>query len=158
MKTSEKGQGFIKTWEVLELEAYQDQAGVWTIGYGTTRYPEGNKVKAGDKISPQGAEELFQHDLQSFEGFINRQNLRLSQQQFDALVAFVYNVGASSFLSSTLLKVLRRNPDDLEAVRAQFVRWVYITDNGKKKISNGLVNRRAHEFKIYKSADYERKY
>jgi len=157
MTTSEKGRKFIKEFEVLELTSYQDQGGVWTIGYGTIRYPNVRQVKQGETITEKEAEFYFVADLRNFERVINEKGLNLSQNQFDAVAAFVYNVGANAFSKSTLLKVLRADPDNNQAVEAQFKRWIFVRKNGKATVSKGLKNRRHHEIKIYKYSDYESK-
>ena len=97
MRTSENGVELIKRFEGLELEAYQDIAGIWTIGYGHT----GSDVQPGMKISERDAEELLRRDLkpreQAVEGAVK---VPLNQNEFDALVSFVYNVGAAAFRGS----------------------------------------------------------
>lgn len=156
MKTSEKGRAFIKNYEALRLKAYQDQGGVWTIGYGTTVYKGGEKVKAGDIFyTEEQAESFFDFDLEKFEKAVHArtQDLNLSQNQFDALVCFAYNVGIPAFSRSTLLKKVRACKDCFDSLHREFIRWQFV--KGKKSI--GLLRRRNSEFKIYKDSDYERK-
>ena len=139
MKTSNKGIDLIKRHEGLELKAYLDAAGVWTIGYGHT-----GGVKSGDVISDRQAEELLQADLATAERAVSVQRLRLNQNQFDALVSFVYNVGAGNFNRSTLLRYARVNVNDTR-IRQEFSRWIY----AGKKILPGLVKRRREEAALY---------
>ena len=139
MRTSRKGIEFIKAHEGLRLDAYLCPAGVPTIGYGHTY-----NVKMGDRITEEQAEMLLIGDLIVAETEVNRYGFDLTQNQFDALVSFVYNVGAGNFRSSTLLKRLKDNPNDPD-IANQFKRWVY----GNGKVLPGLVRRRNEEAKLY---------
>jgi len=104
MKISKEGIALIKKFEGIELEAYQDSVGVWTIGYGHTK-----GVKEGDNISLKKAEQMLEEELVEYEGYINNMvELGLEQNQFDALVAWVYNLGPTNLRQSTLLKVLNQ--------------------------------------------------
>ena len=139
MRTSRKGIEFIKAHEGLRLDAYLCPAGVPTIGYGHTY-----NVKMGDRITAEQAERLLIGDLIVAETEVNRYGFDLTQNQFDALVSFVYNIGAGNFRSSTLLKRLKANPNDPD-IANQFKRWVY----GGGKVLPGLVRRRNEESKLY---------
>ena len=88
----------LKSFEGCRLQAYQDAAKVWTIGYGHTK-----GVRRGDNITQEKAEEYLREDVEEVEGQILALNLNLTQPQFDALVSFVYNVGIGAFKKSTLL-------------------------------------------------------
>lgn len=135
MKASEILIEKIKEFEGLRLNAYQDSAGVWTIGYGHTR-----GVKKGQKITEAEADSLLRGDLVTAEKYVNDLKLNLTQGQFDALVDFVFNLGAGNLAGSTLLtKIKVKAPT--EDIQAQFRRWVYA--NGKKLA--GLVKRREWE-------------
>jgi lysozyme len=130
----------IKNAEGLRLTAYLDGGGVWTIGYGHT----GADVRAGLTIPLSEAERLLTRDLRTAEGHINDAvEVKLTQDQFDALVSFVYNVGGGAFRSSTLLKLL--NAGDYEGAANQLLRWD--KDNGKRV--QGLANRRQEERKLF---------
>ena len=139
MRTSRKGIEFIKAHEGLRLDAYLCPAGVPTIGYGHTY-----NVKIGDRITAGQSERFLIGDLIVAETEINRYGFDLTQNQFDALVSFVYNIGAGNFRSSTLLKRLKANPNDPD-IANQFKRWVY----GGGKVLPGLVRRRNDEAKLY---------
>lgn len=140
-KISENGINLIKSFEGLRLSAYKCPAGVWTIGYGHT----GN-VKPFDVVTEKQAEDILKNDLIKFEKVINDfVSVELNQNQFDALVSFVFNVGANAFKKSTMLKFLNANHFPLAA--GQFDRWVYI--KGEK--SNGLINRRKKEKELFLS-------
>lgn len=142
MNTSQKAINAIKRFEGLSLSAYLCPAGVWTIGYGHTR-----GVKRGQVIDRPTADKLLVEDLISVERDVLRQTngVPLTQGQFDALVSFVFNLGASALATSTLLRYIRQRrsaPD----IAAQFGRWVYGRDKAGKPIKlNGLINRRAWE-------------
>ena len=99
MKTSRNGLELIKRHEGCRLTSYKCLAGIWTIGYGHT----GRDVVPGMTITSLQAEELLMKDVRWAEDAINQENLPLNQNQFDALVSFVYNIGAVNFRSSTLL-------------------------------------------------------
>ena len=140
MRTSDNGVELIKRHEGLVLQAYLCPAGVWTIGYGHTR-----GVKSTDRITPQQAEQFLREDLRSAETTILRPVRRpLRQNQFDALVSFVFNVGAGNFQSSTLLRKVNENPNNPD-IRGEFGRWIY----AKRVVLPGLVKRRRDEADLY---------
>lgn len=126
----------IKEFEGFRSEAYKCPAGVWTIGYGHTA-----GVKRGDKISEAEADRLLRKDLIHYEAFVESLNISQKQCKFDALVDFCYNLGCTALEGSTLLKKIRACRPDSE-VRAQFMRWVYVTVKGGKKKLPGLEIRR----------------
>lgn len=150
---SQKGIDLIKLWEKLELEAYQDTGAVWTIGYGITA-----GVKEGMKITKEQAEKLLIDYIttQTIElnKILEEVNL-LSQNQFDAISSFAYNIGVPQFSKSTFLKFLKES--NWEKAANQLVRrdskgiyhgWIY--DNGKK--IQGLIIRRKAEKELFLSA------
>ena len=143
MNTSPKGIALIKEFEGLRLKAYQCPGGVWTIGYGHTA-----GVKPGMLISKAQAEEYLKADLISFERYLNGLGLALNQNQFDALVSFIYNVGTGNFSNSTLLRKVRANPQE-NSIMDEFLRWVY----SKGRVLPGLQRRRLAEMKLYFSND-----
>ena len=132
MKTSQKGIDLIKQFEGCRLSAYKCPAGVWTIGYGHTY-----GVKAGQKISQKQAEEFLKDDLKSFEAAVNNYvKVPLTQNQFDALVSFSFNVGSEALRTSTLLRLL--NQGKYEEAAEQFDRWV---SRGFMQISSSTPSR-----------------
>lgn len=139
MKIATTGVKLIQDFEGLELKAYKCPAGVWTIGYGHTK-----GVKQGDVITPAQATAYLQADLTDAEKAVNSQNLRINQNQYDALVSFTFNVGTGNFLKSTLLKKVKINPDDT-SIRSEFAKWKY----GSGKVLPGLVRRREAEANLY---------
>lgn len=140
MRASDRVREFIKKHEALRLKAYKCPAGVWTIGYGHTK-----GVSPSDVITLQQAEKFFNEDVKSSEISVLRLVRKpLTQNQFDALVSFVFNIGAGKFQDSTLLRIINTNPNDQDIDR-QFKRWVY----SKGVILPGLKTRREEESKIY---------
>lgn len=135
MYVSERGLNLIKLFEGLRLRAYQCSAGVWTIGYGHTAC-----VRPDNIICQEQAEIFLRQDVTLSENAIRRLvSEPLSQNQFDALVSFVFNLGTGNFATSTLLK--RLNEGDYNGAAEEFPRWVYA---GGKKLS-GLIKRREAE-------------
>jgi lysozyme len=144
MNISQTCLDLIKKWEGFRSEAYLDPVGIPTIGYGTIRYPNGQKIQMGDIISEPEAEDLVKLECDELAEVINKAVTKtLNQNQFDALVSFCYNVGAGAFEESTLLKKL--NAGDFTAAAEQFLVWNKGTVNGVKKIIDGLTNRRKDE-------------
>ncbi len=146
MKISQTGVDLIKSFEGLRLEPYQDIAGIFTIGYGTTRYPSGEKVKKHDRsITEQEAESYLRNDISYFEKQVDAMTRDdITQNQFDSLVSFAYNLGYNALKGSTLLKKVNVNPND-PSIKQEFMRWVYA--NGRK--SKGILNRRINESDLY---------
>ena len=144
---SERGFDLIKKFEGLKLKAYKDSAGIWTIGYGTIRYPNGKPVRQGDTCTQAQANEYMKHDCRWVEATLDKhiKNARLNQNQFDALASFVYNVGENAFAKSTMLSLINKN--NLTSAASQFDRWV---NAGGRRIQ-GLVNRRNSEKALFLS-------
>ena len=139
MKTGSKGIDLIKHFEGCELEAYKCPAGVWTIGYGHIK-----GVKEGMTITEQQAEEMLKSELNEYEGYINNLvTTELNQNQFDAMVSWVYNLGGGNLKASTLLKVL--NAGDYAGVPAQMMRW----NKAGGKVLEGLTRRRQAEADLF---------
>jgi lysozyme len=135
----------IKKYEGLKLEAYICPANVPTIGFGSTFYPDGRRVKLGDKITLKEAESILLHDIKRFEKeVLNAVKIEITNNQLSALISFVYNVGASAFRKSTLLKKVNANPTDI-TIHNEFMRWT----RAGGKVLPGLVKRRAEESKLY---------
>ncbi len=144
MHVSPSGVDLICNFEGLELEAYDDGVGVWTIGFGTTKYPNGIRVKKGDTCTLDQARVYMQHDLKVFERAVREAVLvPLNQNQFDALVSLAYNIGANAFKKSTLVK--RLNEGHYQSAANQFDVWV----NAGGKRMEGLVKRRAREKALF---------
>ena len=146
MTVSPFGVDLICGFEGKRLTAYDDGVGVWTIGFGTTVYPNGIKVKKGDTCTEAQAKTYMAHDLKKFEATVNKAvTVQLNQNQFDALVSLAYNIGTNAFSKSTLVKKL--NANDIRGAADQFDVWV----NAGGKHMQGLVNRRAKEKALFLS-------
>jgi len=142
--TSNAGLNLIKGFEGKRLYAYDDGVGVWTIGFGTIKHPNGVRVKKGDVCTEKQAEEYLRNDLVKFEAAINKLvKVPLSQNQFDALASFTYNLGESNLSSSTLLKKL--NKGDYQGAADQFLAW----KKAGGKVLPGLVRRREAERALF---------
>ena len=141
MKTSKNGINLIKNFEGCRLEAYKCTAGVWTIGYGHTA-----GVKQGQKITKFQADALLIIDLEKFEKAVTKLVKKpITQNEFDALVSFSFNVGIGNFEKSTLLRLI--NMGQFELASKQFERWIYA---GGKPL-NGLKKRRLAEKTLFLS-------
>ena len=146
MKISEEGLELIKKFEGCELEAYRCSANVLTIGYGHTKGVEEDQV-----ITQEEADEMLASELDEYEGYINEMvECDLDQHQFDALVAWVYNLGPTALRNSTLLKKLNwfslgSDEKDFEDVPNQIKRW----NKAGGKVLTGLVRRREAEARLF---------
>jgi len=139
MNTSQNGIDLIKHFEGCELEAYKCPAGVWTIGYGHIK-----GVQEGDVITEQQAHDMLVEELDEYENYINTLvTVPLNQNQYDALVSWVYNLGSSNLNSSTLLKVL--NTGNYAEVPEQILRW----NKAGGKVLEGLTRRRQEEANLF---------
>lgn len=141
---------YIKAFEALRLKSYLCSAGVWTIGWGTTIYPNGNKVSKNEVCLEYQAQRYFDYDIGKFSEFINRiVKVRLNNNQLDALVSLVYNIGVGNFSRSTLLKAL--NSGDYKKASNQFLLWCKARNPATKKlvVLRGLQSRRKKEKKIF---------
>jgi lysozyme len=145
-KTSEKGINLIKKYEGFSAKPYLCPAKIPTIGYGATFYPNGKKVTMSDKqITEVEATELLKNMLTRFEQYVDSFCIdTLTQNQFDALVSFCYNVGPTNLKNSTLLKKVNNNPND-ETINDEFMKWT----RGGGKVLKGLVTRRKSESELY---------
>jgi lysozyme len=141
-----KGYLFITKHEGLSLKPYLCPAKVPTIGYGNCYYSDGKRVTLLDKeITKQQAFDMFKEIANRFAKRVDELvTSNINQNQFNALVSFAYNVGTGNFSSSTLLKKINKNPDDL-TIKAEFLRW----NKAGGKVLNGLTNRRNEEADLY---------
>jgi lysozyme len=146
MILNNKGYLFITKHEGLSLKPYLCPAKIPTIGYGNTYYLNGKKVTLLDKdITKQEAFEMFKEIANRFAKRVDTLvTSNINQNQFNALVSFAYNIGTGNFSSSTLLKKVNKNPDDL-TIKAEFLRW----NKANGKVINGLTNRRIEEADLY---------
>lgn len=144
MNISGAGVDLICSFEGYRDKAYDDGIGVWTIGYGTTRYPTGLYVQKDDTCTLAQAKSYMAHDLKKFVDAVNDGvKVSITQNQFDVLVSLAYNIGIKAFKESTLLKKL--NAGDYHGAADQFLVW----NKGGGKVMQGLVNRRKAERALF---------
>ena len=145
MKVNAEGYALIKRFEGCRLKAYKCPANVWTIGFGNTFYEDGTKVKEGDVITQQRADELAKFIIDQFAvsiaPFIQK---TLTENQFSACVSLAYNIGTGGFKKSSVFKKLNVNPNDA-TIADSFRLW----NKGGGKILAGLVKRREAEIQLY---------
>lgn len=141
----------IKRWEGCKVEAYQDGEGIWTIGYGTTRYANGNRVKKGDTINQHEAEAMMiiHLDNESQRVIDLCHPVTMTENEHNALCSFVYNVGSTQFKDSEMLRLIHEPTMTFGYNKAlvsdQFLRWKY--DNHKEV--PGLLARRKEERELF---------
>jgi len=146
MKIDKKGLSLIAEFEGLSLKPYKCSAGISTIGFGSTYYENGTRVQMSDApITKQRAEQLLQHTADRFASKVfNLLKKPVTQNQFNALVSFAFNVGSGALASSTLLKLVNVNPNDA-MIAKEFLKW-----NKVNKVPvQGLTNRRIKESALY---------
>ena len=142
MKTSQRGLNFIAGNEGTRTKAYRDSGGVWTIGVGHT----GKHVHKGMVITKERAQELLGIDVVHAENAVNHYvDIEITQNQFDALVDFTFNLGAGALHGSTLLRKL--NKDDIEGAAKEFKYWCHV--NHRK--NEGVLARRKRDKKVFLS-------
>ncbi|MDP2259077.1 MAG: lysozyme [Caulobacter sp.] len=160
LRVSRRGIDLIHSFEQLRLTAYKDPGSrnglPITCGWGTTRDEDGGPIPLGAVWTKEKADRLFARDLAEFERGVNQllAGAPTTQNQFDALVSFAYNVGldidddtiAEGLGDSTLLR--KHRAGDFAGARAQFAAW----NKNDGKVMNGLVRRRAAEAALYGGA------
>ena len=145
MRVTQEGIDLIHEFESCKLEAYLCPANKWTIGWGNTYYADGSEVKEGDKITQAQANRLFEIILDRKVAQVRKEvPPTLNDNQFSALVSFVYNLGIGNFKRSTLLKRVLADKDDPD-IAYQFSRWI----NKGSAFENGLRRRRKAESDLY---------
>ncbi len=142
MKPSQNFFDLVEAFEGLKLTAYKDIAGIWTIGFGTITYPNGEKVKEGDTCLPQEAQDyLIRH-------IAGAQIPPMTQPQYDACLDFIYNVGQGAFNSSSLKLAINAQSDN-ETITADFLKWDKAHVNGELVEVAGLKRRRMCEAYLF---------
>lgn len=145
MEINKAGKDLIKRFEGCKLKAYKCPAGVFTIGYGNTFFEDGTKVKEGDVITQERADELFDIIINDFARMTDALvKSDVTENNFSALVSFTFNVGTGNLKKSTLLKKVNANPKD-PSIRAEFMKWT----RANNVVLKGLVRRREAEAKLY---------
>ena len=152
MNISDNGLKLIAKFEGLRLEAYtatasERERGIWTIGYGSTHWPDGRPVKKGDRLANEAeALTLLKDTVKPYVAAVNRAvKVHVTQNQFDAMVSICYNIGTSAFEKSTLVRKL--NKIDIIPVANEFSRW---TKQAGVELA-GLKNRRHEERNFFLS-------
>ena len=146
MSTTSKAAAIIAIFEGKKLKAYQDQAGIWTIGFGSTfNIDENRKVKEGDTITEATALRWLKTITANLQADIKALvKVPVTQNQLDSLTSLAYNIGPGAFKSSTLLRTLNAGKPKIE-VADQFLRWKFV-----KGVENqGLINRRLKERELF---------
>ncbi len=146
---SRNGLKLIQEYEDFRAKAYLDIKGVPTIGFGTTYYQDGTKVQLGDICTRSQAEAWFMNDCKALDAFLDRNvtQKKLTQNQFDALASFIYNVGRNAFIGSTMYRLIKLGK--MKEAADEFLRWDKVTINGEKVSSQGLLNRRKKERALF---------
>lgn len=145
MEISLAGLNQIKLHEGFKANVYKDSAGYPTIGYGH-KLTAAERLQGLSTVTAEEAARLLASDVAGAESAVNGMvNVPLTQSQFDALVSFVYNIGAGAFRRSTLLALLNQGKYDMAA--NQFARW----NKAGGLVSQGLSNRRASEMALFKT-------
>jgi len=136
----------IKLFEGYKPKAYLCPASVVTIGFGSTMYTDGRKIKLGDTINEQQANELLMWELKNKS--IALHGLNLNQNQFDSCLSFIYNLGIGAFAKSTLKKKISLNPNDAN-IKDEFMKWNKARVGGELIVLKGLTRRRIAEAELY---------
>jgi lysozyme len=138
LATSAAGVAFVGHHEGLKQVAYRDPVGIVTVCYGHTA-----TARMGQSYSKEACQALLQSDLRAAEAAVRRLvKVPLSQETFDALVSFTFNVGEGNFAKSRLLRKL--NAGDYEGACRELPRWV----TARGQVLPGLVTRRAEEMHL----------
>jgi lysozyme len=136
----------IASFEGYSPRAYDDGVGVQTVGFGSTRNPDGTQVKAGDTVTPQRAVVMLAHDADR----IAREladcigPVPLYQSEWDAYVSWAYNIGSAAACKSTLVKKLHQTPPDYEGACLELLRW----NRAGGRVLPGLTKRRESEYRL----------
>lgn len=145
MSAKNTSKAIIKKWEGLRLKAYLCSASVPTIGWGTTWYKNGTKVKLGDTITAEQAEIEFNHEFEKkWNEVITRSKVKLTDGFIAAAVSFAYNLGSGALFGSTLWKRIQAG-ESPKAVKDEWMKWINARVNGVLTPIQGLVNRRKDE-------------
>lgn len=146
MTLNDKGYQLIAKHEGLRLSPYLCPANVPTIGYGNTFYPSGKKVTMQDKpITQATAMWMLKETANKFAQDVDRLvTSNITQNQFNALVSFAFNLGSAALGRSTLLRKVNLNPKDT-SITQEFMKW----NKAGGRVLSGLTKRRAEEAALY---------
>ena len=142
-----EGVDLVTLFEGYSSSPYRCAAGVWTIGFGTTRYPDRRRVTKSDPdCTREQAEQWLHHELEKAEQVVIRYcKIYLNKKQRAALASFVYNLGSGAFRASTLRRKI--NAGDFDDVPYQMSRW----NKAGGRVLRGLTSRRAAEVELWKA-------
>jgi len=145
-KLDKAGYDLITEFEGIRLKPYQDSIGVWTIGIGSTFYPDGTRVTKYDPpITENYAKLMFKTVADRFAKEVDKLvKSKINQNQFNSLSSIAYNIGIGNFKSSGLLKKVNDNPDD-KTIATSFSGW----NKAGGKVVSGLTTRRKKESDLY---------
>lgn len=148
MQISANGLNYIKQYENFKSYPYRDTDCIWTIGFGTTHYPNGIAVSENDHdiILAQANQYLEYHCDILLKELSRLIVVNLTQNSIDALCSLIYNIGIGNFKESTLLKCINLDPNDIDNIQPHWYEW----DRSGGKFVQGLENRRINEFELYK--------
>ena len=153
MKTGPKGIKLLKSFEGWRSKAYRDSVGVWTIGYGHTSMAGPPKVTPNMTITKAQGENILKKDLKKYEKAVNDYvRVQLTQEQFDALVSFCYNVGPGNFRKSSVLRYV--NARRFDDVPSRLMLW----NKAGGRVLRGLTRRRAAEGELWSSGTREHRH
>jgi len=146
MKASILAVNLLKELEGWRDRPYRDSGGLCTLGYG-------HLIEAGefcpDQITLEQGEKYLRDDIDEAERIVRSTvKVPLSQNQFDALISFTFNIGAGAWAISDTLKIL--NDGEYHRMPARFLMWVKVTKNGVKVVEEGLINRRLREADLWR--------
>lgn len=138
--------GAVASFEGYRSVAYDDGAGVQTLGFGSTHHPDGRAVSPGDRVTPPQAVQMLAQDLHNTGHAIARciGDVPLYPYEFDAFASLAYNIGSGAFCRSTLVKKLKESPPDYPGACAQILRW----NRAGGVVMPGLTKRRSAEYRL----------
>lgn len=146
MKVNKAGLELIKSFEGKKLTAYKDIVGVWTIGYGHTSAAGKPEVVAGLTITDHQAEEILTRDLGKYEEAVEKAiTVKMTENQFSAMVSLCYNIGPGAFAKSSVVKHM--NAGDAKKAASSFLLW----NKAGGKVVAGLTRRREAEKKLFET-------
>ena len=152
MKASKNAYALITKFESCCLKAYRCPAGVPTIGFGHT-----SGVKMGDTVTMEKALQLLEEDVtvfaRSLEKVLDAIEAHINQNQFDALVSFVFNIGMGNFMKSTMFDLLEKN-ESPEVIAKEFAKWNKARQGGRLVELKGLTKRRSAEKELFLTPVY----
>jgi len=151
IKISQAGIDLIKSFEYFVPHTYPDSANILTIGYGSTRYKDSTKPKPGDTMTEPEATDLLVWAVNNYANALAGSiHSPLNQNQQDAILSFVYNIGVSAFEKSTALKLINLDPANPD-IGYYWKLWDKATVNGKLVSLPGLTKRRIKEYELFRS-------